>query len=130
MAYTHIYILNIYINLPFLSILKYIFKNVSNKILFLWGMKLLSEWQRRIKGENSFFSDTEAFFFNNAGTAPLIVCAVTTIKPMAAAKLHSLWLEGPPKAIYCGHSPRLLRFFSPSATTTRSSFFETRSLRR
>ncbi len=36
---------------------------------------------------NSFFSDTEAFF-NNAGTAQPLVCAVTAIKPMAAAKLH------------------------------------------
>ncbi len=52
---------------------------------------------RKTLGKNSFFSDTEAFFFNNAGTARPLVCAVTTIKPMPAAELHILWLESLPE---------------------------------
>ncbi len=40
-------------------------------------------------------------FLNNAGTARPLVCAVTPIKPMAAAELHSLWLESPPE--WAGH---------------------------
>ncbi len=74
--------------------------------------------------------------FINAGTARPLVCAVTTIKPMAAMELHRHWLEGPPKLARLGWaSDYLMRAFtkapqisSPSATTTRSSLFETRSL--
>ncbi len=95
--------------------------------------------RRKTLGENSFFSDTEAFFFfNNAGTAQPLVCAVTAIKPMAAAELHSLWLESPPKPARMGGASGYImwafakapQISSPSATTTRSLLFETRSLRR
>ncbi len=40
-------------------------------------------------------------FFNNAGTAQPLVCAVNAIKPMTAAELHSLWFESPPE--WAGH---------------------------
>ncbi len=56
---------------------------------------------------------------------------------MAAAELHILWLESPLKPARMGRaSGYIMRAFakapqisSPSATTTRSSLFETRSLR-
>ncbi len=84
---------------------------------------------------NSFFSDTEDFF-NNAGTAHPLVFTVTTIKPMVAAELHSLWLQSPPKPTKARQNGYIMREFtkapqisSPSSTTTRYSLFETQSLR-
>ncbi len=54
-----------------------------------------------------------SLFFNNAGNARPMVCTVTTIKPMAAAKLHTLWLEGPLKAVRMGRaSGYILRAFA------------------
>ncbi len=55
---------------------------------------------------------------------------------MAAAELHSLWLESPPKParmggvygyIICAFA-KAPQISSPSAATTRSSLYETRSL--
>ncbi len=57
-------------------------------------------------------------------------------KPIAAAELHSIWLESPPKSTRMdGAYGYIMRAFtkapqisSPSATTTRYSLYETRSL--
>ncbi len=83
-----------------------------------------------------YFSPILKPFINNAGIARPLVCAATTIKPKAAAELHSLWLESSPKpARMGGSSGYIMRAFakapqisSPSVMTTRSSLFETQSL--
>ncbi len=69
---------------------------VTNVTLVPWDTERVL--RRKTLGENSFFFQYwSLFFLNNKGTAQPLVCVVTAIKPMAAAELHSLWLESQPK---------------------------------
>ncbi len=72
-----------------------------------------------VRGNRGIFADTQTFFFNNAGTARWLDCAVTTIKPMAAVELQSIWLESLPKPARMGRaSGYLMRVFAKAPQVT------------
>ncbi len=93
---------------------------------------LLRRWGKLI-----FLRYWSIFFLQRSITARPLVCAVHwKWTNGSAVELHSLWLEIPPKPERMGWasgyikraSAKALQISSPSATTTRSLLYETRSL--